>query len=366
MVKMSTWQTKLSRSFSGFCGWRQTRPRNQVGKKFAVEPVVVTVRKIVDVILQVGRAYAVMRAVNAPLQLAPKSVNRVRVASPANVFLSSVVDDLMLESQRRDVIINRQFVRVDRRPGFNRLADVADTIGGRHPVNHFGADTASPIRDADDRCLASGPATTLAGTDAADVGFVGLAFAGEKVPAAGHKLSDFMPHAVRALVSHAELPREFFSRDSVFALGKKENGKEPRFQRRFGFVENRVGSRMQLRTAKRASVATPGLDAVKAIRFSAFADVAREPGAEDEIQTCRSRQGTARQSPFEVYTSSASYFDVFVQMFKNPRCQLARLRGPHVSILPGHRHPQLDLTSCGDAVLRWLTALGLIGVHVRK
>ncbi len=49
-------------------------------------------------------------------------------------------------------------------------------------------------------------------------------------------------------------------------------------------------------------------------------------------------------------------FRSLVQMSKYPCRQFRGLRGPHIRIFASHRHPQLDLTSCGDTIFRRLAA----------
>lgn len=288
MVKFVTW-TKLSRSFSGCCGWRRTRqrrPRKHLAQNVAaVEAAVVTERELVDVVLQVLAADAVVRPVNAAFKLRPKSFDGVGVGTANNIFPACVVDANVFEPKLAGEVIDRQFVRHNLCRGFDVAADVSNSVVGRHVGNDGCADFPAPLDNADNRRLANRPASAQPRSATADVCLVGLNDTTQQVSTAGHKLADFVPHAVRRFVGHAELPLKLFGRDTIFALGKKENGEEPTFEARLAFVKNCPRSRVQLRPAKRAGVATPLGNAVETVGLAAFADMPRVTSAENVVQT---------------------------------------------------------------------------------
>src|SRR5690242_19449290 len=166
---MSAWQ-KSNRSFSGCFGWRQTR--HQRRKHLRLVTPVVAERKLVNVVLEILPADAVVRPVNGTLYLAPKAFNRVRVYAARDVFTSTVVDALVRESELASHVVNIQFIGDDRCGGFHILADMADGGVCRDIYGDFGANLSPTFNNADHWRLASSTTAPLALTLAPDVGFV--------------------------------------------------------------------------------------------------------------------------------------------------------------------------------------------------
>src|SRR5450756_2390356 len=109
MVKMMTWQkTKLSRSFSGCCGWRRIHPRSprkHLAQNVAIlKAAVVAESKFVDVVLQILPADGMVRPVNAAFELRPKAFNGVRVGTANDVFPRAVVNANVLEPKFAGVV----------------------------------------------------------------------------------------------------------------------------------------------------------------------------------------------------------------------------------------------------------------------
>src|SRR5581483_10093259 len=110
MVKVMTW-TKLNRSFSGCCGWRQirrqSRPRKHLTQNVAtVEAAIVAERKFVDVVLQIFPAHAMVCAVNAPFELRPKTFDGIGVSAVNDIFPRAVIDANVFESKFRGEVID--------------------------------------------------------------------------------------------------------------------------------------------------------------------------------------------------------------------------------------------------------------------
>lgn len=282
---LNAW-TKLNRSFSGLLGWRQTCPRRQQRKHRRLGKAArVAERKLVHVILEILPADAVVRSVNGTLHLTPKAVNRVRVDSPANVFLLPVVDDFVFESQFPNVIVNRIFIGVNRRSLFDVGTDQFDGVDGRNAVHHLRHNAASALHDADYRSLIQRSSSTLTLSNPANVGFIGFDFTAKQGMASIHERTDLMADSPRAFVSHAKLSLQFFRGNSVAALGEQEHGKEPRLEARRGFVKHRASRRVNLRSAERALVGTTFGTPMEAVTLPAFADVVGIASFPDELQT---------------------------------------------------------------------------------
>lgn len=79
-----------------------------------------------------------MRAVNRAFQLRPEAFNGVRVATPTNVFLASVVDGFVAVAKRLDVVVMVRLIGVDRSAQFNRVADVANDTGSVDRADNLG------------------------------------------------------------------------------------------------------------------------------------------------------------------------------------------------------------------------------------
>src|SRR6202044_2635179 len=75
--------------------------------------------------------------------------------------------------------------------------------------------------------------------------------------------------------------------------------KEPRFETRFAFVKDCPSRRINLRAAKRARESATFLATVKALRFSALANVICKPRLENKFQTSRV-VGKLRVKIFEI------------------------------------------------------------------
>jgi hypothetical protein len=328
---LSAWK-KLNRSFSGFCGWRQTRLCDQRSEKVnAVKAVIVTPSELVDVALQVAAADGMMRAVNTPLHLRPEALNRVRVSLASGVFAKAVIDPQVRKSKLRRVVIDRQFIGDNGCASRDVLADMSNDICRRHIINDLRGHAASALDNANDGRFTQSPATALASPFAADISLISFNDTRKQIAFAGHKLADFVTHTVSAFVSHAKLPREFFRRDSVFALGKKENGKEPSFETGFRFVENRASRRRNVRSAKRAAILPPFGNPVEAITLPALANVVSVASAENVVQT-RSIVGKLRVKVFEVIRH---FYLSEMRIFRNPCHHAAPSRNGNI-LLSSH------------------------------
>jgi hypothetical protein len=80
---------KVKRSICDCFGWRQTR--QQRSEHLSVVPAIVPKRKSVNIRLEILPANAVVRPINAPLNLNPKTLDGIRVGSASDTFSRTVV-----------------------------------------------------------------------------------------------------------------------------------------------------------------------------------------------------------------------------------------------------------------------------------
>jgi hypothetical protein len=100
---------------------------------------------------------------------------------------------------------------------------------------------------------------------AANVSFIGLDHAGERRRAVLlHHQADLLRHAPRGLIGHAEVPFQFFSRDTVLANTEEVNGVEPLHECCLRLMEDSIGERAELVATVVAGIALAPPDAVVA------------------------------------------------------------------------------------------------------
>lgn len=211
-----------------------------------------------------------MRPVNAAFKLAPKAFYGVCVASPANIFLCAVIDDLVAVTELGNVIVGRIFVSVNLRSRLDRGADLLNGVGSPDNIHNLRLNAAAPLHNTNYRRLAFRSASSLAGAFTANVGFVGLALASELNRLVGHELANLMAHAPSSLIGDPNLSLDFLCRHPILGIGHEHDGEEPRCQRRNGLVENRACRWVHLITAPSAFVGAAFIDRVKTIFLAAF------------------------------------------------------------------------------------------------
>ena len=294
--------TKLNRSFSGCFGWlriRQSRPRKHLAQNVAtLETAVVTKSELVDVILQILPADAVMRSIQRAFKLRPKSFNRVRVNTANGIFPRAVIHADVLESEFGSEVIDRRFVADNLRRRLNIFAEMPNGISRRGVGDDGCADFPAPLDKSDDWNFPNRSASKTFALPA-DIGFVCLNNSSEQISPAGHEAADLMPHAMRGFIGHAKLTFQFFRGNSVLGFCEQENCEEPRFERSLALVENRASSRVNLCATKRAREGAAFLAPMEAISFATFANVICESRFENKFQTGRV-VGELRVKIFEI------------------------------------------------------------------
>jgi hypothetical protein len=101
---MRAWK-QIKLRFSGYFGKRLCHAgSHQIENRNVLKPIRVTESELVNVRLQILRADGMVSSVNRPLQLRPEPVDCVGMCMAANVFALPVVDLLMPESKRRNIV----------------------------------------------------------------------------------------------------------------------------------------------------------------------------------------------------------------------------------------------------------------------
>jgi hypothetical protein len=153
-----------------------------------------------------------------------------------NILLCAVHDFPVLVSDLRQNFVKRAFV------GHNRAAsrDVFFNDGHHRPtgtVSHSLCDNATAtLNHANDWNFVFQFGGHTTGT--ANISFIHFNDAGKSTAILLHELADLMSHAPSALVSHANMPFNFLSRNAVLCGGHEKDGMEPRFERSGRLVED--------------------------------------------------------------------------------------------------------------------------------
>jgi len=228
-----------------------------------------------------------MRPVNTAFKLRPEAFNGVGMAATANVFLRAVVHNLMAVTQLGNVVVGGIFVRVNLRSRLDRGSNLLDGVGSPDDIHNLRLDAATPLHNADYRGLVLRTTPTLTGFLAADVGFIGLAFASELYRAIHHELANLMAHAPSGFVGDSNLPFNLLCGYAVLGIGHEHDGKEPRGQRRNGLVENCPCRWVKLIAAPRTAIGTAFVARIKTIFLATFraSPAIRPAGFKQIIQT---------------------------------------------------------------------------------
>ena len=188
---------------------------------------------------------------NRPLELRPKTLNRVGMNIALDVLPPVVLNGFVEMPDRSDLVVAIGFVCGD--DGVRR----DHSLNERHQRNHLdvldgaGFDLALALNRAKHRSLASGTPTTLATANAANIGFVQFYnfFAVQRIRRLLHKHTNLLVDSPGAFVSDAKMPLKFFSCDTILALANQENGMKPHSKRRGAFVKNGSFCRVSLKAA---------------------------------------------------------------------------------------------------------------------
>lgn len=195
-----------------------------------------------------------MAAIDRPLQLAPKAYNRIGMASPADIFLSAMVNDLVLITEFSHVIICRVFVGMNLGSWLNHGSYVIYGVHGLYNIDNLRRNPATTIRDPEHSSLTSDTPSSFSGSFPAHIGLISLAFTKELAGAILRELTDFVSHPPCCLVGDAQLTLQLFGGYSIAAGGHKKHREKPRNKGSCGLVKYSSRTGVRLISAPRATI----------------------------------------------------------------------------------------------------------------
>ena len=207
--------------------------------------------KLAKILRQMPLGDVNMSALDRPLQDRPEPFNGIRVVAVARPFLFRVVDRAVNVAIFRQFLISVPFVRADSRALGDVLGDVRFNRRARHIGDHARDDLAATLDKAEHQRLAKSATAPAPLAVAAHHRFVCLDVARKLVVAVHNRqiLADFVAHAPRRLVVHAQLALQFLGRHAVARRGEQIHRIEPLLQRRMRAMKRRSGHGVQMFTA---------------------------------------------------------------------------------------------------------------------
>ncbi len=203
-----------------------------------------------------------IRPTNASLQLAPKSLNRVRVRHAPHILLELVLNHAVSVALRQ-LSVGSVFIRHNQRSGFDVLDNKRiNRFGGRMGGN-FGRDTPAALRQTNHWRLVLRAAPTLPLALTADIGFINLHDLRELPHGRGAQDPHLLGNSPRRFIRYAKLTLKLFGRHPVLRVSEQVDGIKPRLERCVRFVKDRVCQRVQLVSAVLTGVAFAFLHAVE-------------------------------------------------------------------------------------------------------
>lgn len=204
--------------------------------------------------LQILPTNMVMAAIDRPLQLAPKVYDRIGMASPADIFLSAIVNDLVLITEFSHLIICRVFVGMNLGSWLNHGSYVIYGVHGLYNIDNIRRNSGTTIRDPKHSSLTSGTPSTFSGSFPDHIGLVSLAFTKELAGVILHELTDFVSHPPCCLVGDAQLTLQLFGGYSIAAGSHKKHREKPRNKGSCGLVKYSSCSGVKLVSAPRVTI----------------------------------------------------------------------------------------------------------------
>lgn len=228
-----------------------------------------------------------MPAVNRPLQLAPKVFNCIGMASPADIFLSAIVNDFVLITEYSHLIVCRVFVGLNLGSWLNHGSYVIYGVHSIYNADDLRRNSATTIRDPKYSSLTSGIPPTLSGSFPAQIGHVSLAFTKELAGTILPELTDFVSHPPCCLVGDAQFTLQLFGGYSIAAHGHRTGRKQPRNKGSCGLVKYSSRNGVKLVSALRATIGATLHNWMTSIFIPALkaSDAIGPKGLEEEFKT---------------------------------------------------------------------------------
>ena len=212
-----------------------------------LETHVPAILKLRQILRQMLHADMDMRSVNPALHLRPEAFDGVRrSALEADIFVGRVIDRHVTMPARVKAKVGAQFVGMDSAAGNDIRVNDRNQCRlplVRHNLRHYVPAAFNHAQH-----------NRLGGAEAADESFVDLDVLagtanGSVAVHTAHVFADFMAHAPRRLVGHAELALDFLCGNPVPRGAKQKHDVEPVAQWSAGALKRSVGHRGNLISA---------------------------------------------------------------------------------------------------------------------
>ena len=204
-----------------------------------------------------------IRPLDAPFQLAPKSLNGVRVNFLTDILTFRVSDSIVKITDFLHRLINGGLIRKQGRTKLHILAYQRNDAGKFHILHGLRHNPASALDDTDNGGFVLRPSALPIFLNPANVGFVSFNNVGKLLCRFREQKADLLCHAPRGLIGNAKRTLQLHCRDTISGIGEKEDSVEPVFKRGIRFVEDRASQWMKLIPAILAGIALPIADLVE-------------------------------------------------------------------------------------------------------
>src|SRR4051812_37431397 len=246
-------------------------------------PHVPAILKLPQILREMLRADVNVRPANAALQEVPEALKVVHMRSvSADILLRTVVAGHVPIAAQRNALVGGPLVGMQRRARKNVIADQRPqrlaVAALKHPRNQLAARFQHPEHDALVALVAGALALDVPANESL-VELHDFAGAAQRIVAIErrHVLVDFVAHAPRGFVRHADIALDRLGGHAVPRRREQEHDKEPVAQRSAGAVERRSGSRIKLVRAPVALVGAAALHSAVLRRTPALGAVEVSP-----------------------------------------------------------------------------------------
>lgn len=232
--------------------------------------------KLAKVLRQVLRGNVHMRPANRPLQHGPEAFKAVRMRRTPHVLFETVIDRCVVVSDVFEITVRPMIVSADFASARDVLANVLLKFAALSVRNNAGHHVAVAFKHSEDNRLVCHRAlATTARALPANESFIRLNMSRQPVVAvnACHVLADFMGHAERGRIRHAQLPLQFLCGHAVARRGEQVDRIEPFHERHMRLSKGRSHHRVNVMPAPLAGIGQftrqPG-EAARLVTFGAF------------------------------------------------------------------------------------------------
>jgi hypothetical protein len=233
--------------------------------RLCIEPAIVPEAVLIEVGLEIVPTNIVIDTADPALDKTPESLNGIRVDFASDVDSLAVVDSLMRVSASTQAIVGAEVIGKDGGLRKHVFLNESSQGIGFHVSGNESANLPFALDHANNRSLVS-PAPALSFAPASVVRLIHLNLATESTNRPAFFVrqhgSNLFEHAPCRLVGDARLALNLFCGDAAPSLRHEVNSVEPNRERRRGFVEDRVGGRVNVMAAMVARIGRTALNAV--------------------------------------------------------------------------------------------------------